>query len=164
MRTADIMTRSPSVITPATRINEAARLMRDRHTGFLPVVSSAEQQTLVGVVTDRDIVVRALAAGFSGDVIVAQVMSAGPLHTAHPDDDIHTVITDMERHQVRRIPVVDDAGRVVGIVSQADIAIHVGPLEPVLVDELLTRLSAPPLTEALPNGRAMSMHSGSLLA
>ena len=119
MKAKDIMTQNPRVVTPDTSVQEAARLMQHEDTGVLPVVESEQSRRLVGMITDRDIALRVVAEGKSS-ASVRDAMSSGA-SSAKPDDDAKDVMQLMAREQVRRIPIVDDSGAVVGIVAQADI-------------------------------------------
>ena len=119
MKAKDIMTQNPRVVTPDTSVQEAARLMQREDTGVLPVVESEQSRRLVGMITDRDIAIRVVAEG-KNSASVRDAMSSG-VQTAKPDDDAKTVMDLMAREQVRRVPIVDDSGAVVGIVAQADI-------------------------------------------
>ena len=122
MKAQDIMTKDPRVVTPDTPVQEAARLMQSEDTGVLPVVESAQSRRLVGVVTDRDLALRVVAEGRTS-ASVRDAMSSG-VKTAKPDDNVKDVMDLMAKEQVRRIPIVDDAGTVVGIVSQADVVLE----------------------------------------
>jgi CBS domain-containing protein len=125
MKISALMTRNPCTVTPDTPVSEAARLMREEDVGIVPVVErigGAETRgRLIGVVTDRDIAVRHVAAGRATDTPVRDVMSGG-VKTASPDDSVETVMALMGREQVRRIPIVDERGSLVGVVSQGDLA------------------------------------------
>jgi CBS domain-containing protein len=116
----DVMTRDPRCLTPEASAREAARMMRDENVGVIPVVEGKGSNKLVGVVTDRDLAVRIVAEGRDAETRVRDVMSAG-LHTCGPDEDIDTVMETMSTEQVRRIPIVDERGSLVGIVAQADV-------------------------------------------
>jgi CBS domain-containing protein len=121
MKAREIMAKNPRVVTPQTRIQEAARLMKEEDVGIIPVVESEGSRRLVGVVTDRDIAIRHVAAGHnSPDCPVSEAMSTG-VRTAKADDDVDDIMELMGREQVRRVPIVDERGALVGIVSQADI-------------------------------------------
>ena len=122
MKAQDIMTKDPRVVTPETPVQEAARLMQSEDTGVLPVVESAQSRRLVGVVTDRDLALRVVAEGKTS-ASVRDAMSSG-VKTAKPNDSVKDVMDLMAKEQVRRIPIVDDAGTVVGIVSQADVVLE----------------------------------------
>ena len=125
MKISELMTKNPHTVAPDTPVSEAARLMKEEDVGIVPVVErvgGAETRgRLVGVITDRDIAVRHVAEGRSADTPVRDVMSGG-VKTARPDDSVDSVMTLMGSEQVRRIPVVDDRGSLVGMVSQADLA------------------------------------------
>ena len=121
MKISDIMTRNPATVTPGTTVRDAAQLMQREDTGILPVVESDGEKKLVGVVTDRDIAIRVVAEGRGGDTRVSEVMSSR-LATLRPDADVDEVMDKMADQQVRRVPIVDERGMLVGIVAQADIA------------------------------------------
>lgn len=121
MKVQDIMTGEPRSVTPDATAQEAARLMKEMDTGVIPVVESSSSRKLVGVVTDRDIAIRMVAEGRAADCRVSDVMSSGRLATCGPSDDVDRVMETMSREQVRRIPIIDERGSLVGIVAQADI-------------------------------------------
>ncbi len=114
----DVMTRDLLVVAPDATLEQASAVMRDGAVGALPVVS--EEQRLLGIVTDRDLVVRALAEGLAAETPVEQVMTreVTTVGQAHELDD---ALALMQAEQLRRLPVVDD-GRLVGIIAQADLA------------------------------------------
>lgn len=120
MKIQDVMTRNPTSVTPEAPAREAARIMKNEGVGIVPVVENNDSRKLVGVVTDRDLAVRIVAEGRDGEARVWEVMS-GDLHTCGPDEDIDDVMDTMASEQVRRIPIVDERGALVGILSQADI-------------------------------------------
>lgn len=121
MRVQDVMTRNPASVTPGTTIREAAQLMQREDTGIIPVVEEQSNNRLLGVVTDRDIAIRVVAEGRDAGTRVSEVMSTSRLATCAPDDDVDDAMKAMANEQVRRIPIVDDRGALVGIVAQADI-------------------------------------------
>lgn len=118
MRIQDVMTRNPRSVPPETTAREAARLMRDEDVGIVPVV---EGSRLVGVVTDRDLALRIVADGRDAETAVRDVMSADRLVTCGPDEELDGAMETMASEQLRRIPIVDERGTLVGIVAQADI-------------------------------------------
>ena len=119
MKIADVMTRNPEIVAPEEPIREAARMMLDADTGALPV---GDRERLVGMVTDRDITVRAVAEGRGPDTSVKDVMSDRLLF-AWDDQDIDEVAMQMSDAQVRRVPVLSRGSeRLVGIVSLGDLA------------------------------------------
>lgn len=121
MKVQDIMTGEPRSLTPQSTAREAAQLMKEINAGVIPVVESGASKKLVGVVTDRDIAIRLVAEGKDADCRVSELMTAGNLATCTPADDVDRVMETMSREQVRRIPIVDERGSLVGIVAQADI-------------------------------------------
>ena len=114
----------------------AAKVMRDEDVGIAPIV---EGDRLVGVLTDRDIAVRVVAeGGDSEQTKVTDVMSRD-LVTLDPDQDLDEALRLMARHQVRRLPVVEEDGRLVGVVAQADVAQHAGDQQTGEVVEQISR-------------------------
>ncbi len=118
MRVKDCMTRDVSLANPMDTIAEAAKTMAYLDAGVLPV---RDGDRLVGMITDRDIAVRAVAQGKGPDARVAEVMSAEVLY-CFEDQEIDDVLRNMADVQVRRLPVLDKAKRLVGIVSLGDMA------------------------------------------
>ena len=122
MKIQDIMTRDPSCVTPEATVREAAQVMRREDVGIVPVVEPRSDKRLVGLVTDRDIAIRCVAEGKDGSSCrVRDVMSTADLATCSADDDVERVMSAMRTEKVRRIPIVDERGSLVGIVSQADV-------------------------------------------
>ena len=121
MQVRDVMTKDPACVTPGATIREAAQLMQRENVGIVPVVEEKGNKRLVGVVTDRDIAIRVVAEGRDGGTRVSDIMSSSRIKTCTPDDDVNTAMDAMANEQVRRIPIIDDRGALVGIVAQADI-------------------------------------------
>lgn len=121
MKIQDIMTRNPSCVTADASVREAAQIMQRENVGIVPVVDDAGDRKLVGLVTDRDIAIRCIADGKDSSCRVRDVMSADDLATCNADDEIEDVMDAMSNEQVRRIPIVDERGSLIGIVSQADV-------------------------------------------
>ena len=115
----DLMTKNPRSVESGSTVMEAARLMRDEDAGLIPVV---EGEKLVGTVTDRDIAIRVVAEGKSPESITVGEIASRELVTIGPQQDLDEALRLMARHQIRRLPVVEEDGRLVGIVAQADIA------------------------------------------
>jgi CBS domain-containing protein len=118
-KVADVMTTRPRAVTPQTPLNEVAQVMESEDVGSVPVVDG---DRLVGIVTDRDIVVRAIAKGKDPKGMPASEVSSRELVTVGPDDDLSDALELMARHQVRRLAVTGEDERLVGVVSQADVA------------------------------------------
>ena len=124
MKAQDIMTKDPSCVTPDARVQDVARMMKNEDVGIIPVVESDSSKKLVGVVTDRDIAIRIVAEGkSSSDSSVRDIMTTG-VQTSSPSDNVKEVMALMGREQVRRVPIVDESGKLVGIVAQADIMLE----------------------------------------
>ncbi len=118
----DIMTRHPQTVTPETTVQQAAQLMKSEDTGVLPVVESSGSKRPVGVITDRDITLRVVAEGRTGGTVREAMTSS--VRTAKEDDDLKSVMQVMADEQVRRMPVVDDRGELVGIIALADLVLE----------------------------------------
>jgi CBS domain-containing protein len=118
----ELMTQNPTCCTPADTAMRAAKLMKIQDVGAIPVCSSRESRRLVGIITDRDLCLEVVAEGQEpGDTFVERCMTRNPI-TCRSDEDVDSALHRMEAHQIRRIPVVDSEGMLVGIISQADIA------------------------------------------
>jgi len=121
MKISEVMTPNPRTVAPGDSLQAAAQVMRDEDAGAVPVV---EDGRVMGLVTDRDIVIRAVADGdFQakvGDICSDDVVTCGPGMSTADAADL------MSEHQVRRIPVVDDDEKLVGIVSLGDLAVKEG--------------------------------------
>lgn len=146
VRCRDIMTRDVTVATRETTLQEVAQMMRDEDTGVIPVVERDDSPViagdtkpsetprinnrirsngrLVGLITDRDIAIRAVAEGRDTREVRAEEIMTGDIHSAHPNDRVIDAIRTMGDKQVRRIPVVDDRGNLRGIISMADVALE----------------------------------------
>ena len=121
MKIHDIMTKDPSCVTPEASVREAAQVMKKEDVGIVPVIEGQSGRRLVGVVTDRDIAIRCIADGKDGTCRVRDVMSTDGLATCRESDDVDNLMSAMRTEKVRRIPIVDERGSLVGIVSQADV-------------------------------------------
>ncbi len=120
MKVADKMTRSPRIASPDDAIRDAAGAMAQVDTGVLPV---GENDRLVGMVTDRDIAVRAVAEGKGPDTRVREVMTPD-VQYCFEDEDLDEVVRNMGENKVRRLPVMSRDKRLVGIVSFGDVALY----------------------------------------
>jgi CBS domain-containing protein len=145
MRVAEAMTRNVRVANPDQSIIDAARMMADEDCGVLPV---GENDRLVGMITDRDIVVRALAQGKAADTKIRDVMSEDVKY-CFEEDDVDNVARNMGDLQVRRLPVLNRDKRLTGIVSLGDIA---GGAEKQTAGEAISAISEPASQHA-PSGQ-----------
>jgi CBS domain-containing protein len=123
MKAREIMTPDPEVVTPEAPLSRAAQIMRDHNVGIVPVVSDTTSMGLMGIITDRDIAVRHVADSHLEDCTVATHMTRDSIETVEENDDMETVLAAMKRREVRRVPVTNKKGRLIGIVAQADIAV-----------------------------------------
>ena len=124
MKAREIMTANPRTVTPDTNLPEVARLMQSEDVGIVPVVDAGGSRQLVGVVTDRDIALRVVGEGRDpNSVRVSDVMSTN-VRTCREDDSVDDVMDVMGKEQVRRVPIVDERGSLVGIVAQADVVLQ----------------------------------------
>ena len=121
MKARDLMTPDPARVTPSDSLQRVSQLMAEHDCGCIPVVTAADQRSLVGVVTDRDIAIRAVAEGRPVTTPIGDIMTTNP-DSVSPDDDIDQVEKLMADRQIRRVVVVDGTGDCVGIIAQADLA------------------------------------------
>ena len=117
----DVMTSNPRTIEPSTSVQEAAKLMRDQDIGPIPIM---EGGSVVGILTDRDIVLRVVAEGKDPSSTSAGEVASRDLVTVDPDQTLDEALRLMAKHQVRRLPVSEEDGKLVGIVAQADVALQ----------------------------------------
>ena len=125
LRAADVMTDNPECVTPETTLADAARKMRDLDVGIIPVVESDSSKRLKGVLTDRDIAIRAVADGKDANTTRVMEVMTTQVETCNKNDSLRDVLSVMEREQVRRVPITDREGRLVGIIAQADVATEI---------------------------------------
>ena len=141
MRLQEIMTRDPATVTADASIRDAAQIMRREEVGIVPVIAGDGDNRLIGVITDRDIALRCIAEGKDGSCRVRDAMSSGELATCSQGDDIDDALQVMRTEKVRRIPIVDDRGSLVGIVAQADVVLKAR--DPERAGRTLEGISAP---------------------
>ena len=114
-----LMTANPCSIDSDKSVAYAAKMMRDENVGLAPIV---EGNRLVGTVTDRDITIRVVAEGKNPESTKVTEIASTELVTVEPKQDLDEALRLMAKHQVRRLPVVEEGGRLVGVVAQADVA------------------------------------------
>jgi CBS domain-containing protein len=115
----ELMTKNPCAIDADKPVTYAAKMMRDEDVGLAPIV---EGQKLVGTLTDRDIAIRVVAEGKDPASTKVREIASTDLVTVDPQQDLDEALRLMGRHQVRRLPVVDESARLVGVLAQADVA------------------------------------------
>lgn len=116
----EVMTRNVRTARRDSMLRDVAQIMKDEDCGVVPIVD--ERGSLVGIVTDRDLVIRAFTGGKTPDQLRVSDVMTDDVEAVHPDENIHDIISLMGRRQIRRIPVVERDDRVIGIISMGDIA------------------------------------------
>ncbi|MHB1102427.1 MAG: CBS domain-containing protein [Devosia sp.] len=119
MKVKDAMHAGVTWAEPDTRVGELARMMRDQDIGSIPI---GENDRLVGMVTDRDIVCKGLANGKDVSALTARDVMSGPIIYCRADEEIDDAVRIMEEHEIRRLPVINEDKRMVGMLSMGDIA------------------------------------------
>jgi CBS domain-containing protein len=138
MKVKDVMTRDVEVAHPQSGLPQAAMTMRKLDVGALPVVKDGE---LAGIVTDRDIAVRAVAESRDLKTALVDDVMSRKVECVREDDDVETAAQRMADHQIRRLPVVNDKGNLTGILSMADLAVD--GVDPRTTGEVLEDISQP---------------------
>src|SRR3954470_5993552 len=131
----DVMTQNPCAIDANQPVSYAAKMMKDEDVGLAPVV---EGDRLVGTLTDRDITVRVVAENKDPQIVKVREVASTDVVTVDPQQDLDEALKLMAQHQVRRLPVVEEDGRLVGVVAQADVAEEAKPKK---VGELVEDIS-----------------------
>jgi CBS domain-containing protein len=135
----DIMTEDLVYALPEDSASKVAQLMKNQDIGPVLIVDNERNKTLVGIVTDRDLALKIVGEGRDPKTTKVEEVMSRKLVTCHADDNVENAIKAMAQYQLRRIPVVDDNNRLVGIISQADIATRVD--EPEKTAEVVKEIS-----------------------
>lgn len=143
MKVRDMMTTHPSVVSRDEPIARAAEVMRARHVGFLPVIDDLCARTLVGVLTDHDIVIRCIAAGHDRTCRVRDHMTTDALETVRSDAAPEDVLALMRARGLRRLPVLTPDGRVTGVISLRDLQTRMPLIDAPALREVVRRVSNP---------------------
>jgi len=120
----EVMTKKTVCCLPDDLAVDAAQLMKNEHVGSIPVIEDQQTRKLIGIVTDRDLAIRIVSEGLDAKSTKVESIMTRNVVTCKAEDDLQTVVDAMSKHQLRRIPVVDDDNKVLGIIAQADVAIH----------------------------------------
>jgi CBS domain-containing protein len=138
---SEVMTQNPVCCLPTDPVSKAAHLMKAEDVGSIPVVEDERNMKLIGIVTDRDLAIQVVAEG--RDVSSTQVgkVMTYEVFTCRASDDVQKAVDAMSEHQLRRIPVIDGDRRIVGIISQADVATRVDRSEEIA--EMVKEISQP---------------------
>jgi len=124
MTCEQVMTKNPQCCLGSDTASRAAKIMKIEDVGAVPVCGSRDSRRLIGIITDRDIAIQLVADGRDPHTTKVQDIMTREPFTCRIDEDLEVAIQRMESNQVRRIPVVDQSGLMVGIISQADIALR----------------------------------------
>ena len=127
MKVHEVMTADPICCLPSDTAQEVATILRDHNIGSVPVVLDHDTRRLIGIITDRDLCCTVIASGLEPKATpIKRLITVSPI-TCRESDDIEACLSYMQAFQIRRIPVVDQEGRCIGIVSQADLALRHEP-------------------------------------
>ena len=121
----EVMTKTPVYCLPSDTVIKAAELMKSENIGPILVIENAQTQKLVGIVTDRDLALKIVAAGRDAKSTKVEAVMTREVITCHAEDDLQKALDAMAEHQLRRMPVVDHDNRLLGIIAQADVATRV---------------------------------------
>ena len=122
---SDLMTRDVTCCVPQDMVHVVAQSMKAQDVGAMPVVDSHEKKKLIGIVTDRDLALKVVAEGLDSRKTTVKDVMSRKMVVCKTGDDWQLALDAMAKHQLRRIPVVDDQGRIVGIIAQADVATRI---------------------------------------
>ena len=135
----EVMTKNPIYCLPNDAVARAAQLMKNENIGPIPVIENEQTKRLVGIVTDRDLALKVVADGRDPKSTKVEEVMTRKVVTCRPEDDLQTALDAMSEHRLRRIPVVDDDNKLVGIIAQADVATRVN--QPQKTAEMVKEIS-----------------------
>jgi CBS domain-containing protein len=121
----EVMTKTLICCVPNDLVSKAADLMKSNHIGSIPVIDNEQTQKLVGIVTDRDLTLRIVAEGLDAKSTKVETVMTRKVVTCRAEDDLQKALDAMSENQLRRIPIVDDENKILGIIAQADVATRV---------------------------------------
>ena len=125
----EVMTKNPVCCLPSDNVAKVAEMMKRENIGPIPVIENEQTRKLVGIVTDRDLAMKIVAEGRDAKSTKVEVVMTHKVVTCRADDDLQKALDTMSEHQLRRIPIVDKENRILGIISQADVATRVNQPE-----------------------------------
>jgi CBS domain-containing protein len=137
----DVMTQNPVCCLPTDTVSKAAQLMKDEDVGSIPVIEDEGTMKLIGIVTDRDLALQVVAPELDAESTQVDEVMTYDVITCRATDDVQKAVDTMAKHQLRRMPVVDGDHRIVGIISQADVATRVDQTEETA--EMVKEISQP---------------------
>jgi CBS domain-containing protein len=121
----EVMTKNPVCCLPNDMVAKVAQLMKSKDIGPVPIIENEQTKNLVGIVTDRDLALKIVAEGRDAKSTKAEEVMTRKVVTCRVEDDVQKALDAMSEHQLRRIPVVDNDNKIVGIIAQADVATRV---------------------------------------
>jgi|AAFX01.1.fsa_nt_gi CBS domain-containing protein len=139
MKCSEVMTKNPVCCLPNDSVAKAAELMKSEDIGSVPVIENEQTHRLVGIVTDRDLTLTIVAEGRDARNTKVEAVMTRKLVTCLADDDLQKALGAMAEYQLRRIPVVDNDNKIVGIIAQADLATRID--EPEKTGEIVKEIS-----------------------
>ena len=125
----EVMTKNPVCCRPDEMVVKVARLMQSENIGSIPVIENEQTRKLAGIVTDRDLAMKIVAEGRDAKSTKVEAVMSRQVVTCRAGDDLQKALDAMAEHQLRRIPIVDNENRIVGIIAQADVATRVNQPE-----------------------------------
>jgi len=120
----EVMTKNPVCCLPTDLVTKVAELMKSEHVGSIPVVDNEQTKKLVGIVTDRDLALKIVADKLDAKSTKVEMVMTRKLVTCHAEDDLQKAVDAMSENQLRRIPIVDNDNKILGIIAQADVMMH----------------------------------------
>jgi len=135
----EVMTKYPVCCLPTDSVAKAADLMKSGNFGSIPVIESEQTQKLVGIVTDRDLALTIVSEGRDAKSTKVETVMTRKVVTCFASDDVQMALDAMAEHQLRRIPVVDQDHKIMGIITQADVATRIN--QPEKTGEMLKEIS-----------------------
>ena len=139
MNCSDVMTENPVCCLPTDAVSQAAREMRREDIGAVPVINDERSRKLIGIVTDRDLAIKVVAESRDPNYTKVHDVMTTVIVACRASDDLSSATNAMEEYQLRRIPVLDANDRIVGIITQADVATRVD--EPITIAEVVHEIS-----------------------
>ncbi|MGH9319735.1 MAG: CBS domain-containing protein [Vicinamibacteria bacterium] len=141
MKCSEVMTTEIVFSLPSESLDQVAKKMESADIGPVPIVEDQTNRKLIGMVTDRDLALRAVARGLDPKTTRAEEVMSRDIVTCNGNEDVQKALDLMGKHQVRRLPIADSDGRLVGIISQADVATRLGESEKTA--EMVEEISEP---------------------
>lgn len=135
----EIMTKDPVCCLPNVMVAEAAKLMKSENIGSIPVIENEQTKKLVGIVTDRDLTLKIVAEGRDAKSTKVEAVMTRKVVTCRAEDDLQKALDAMSENQLRRIPVVDNVNKILGIIAQADVATRIN--QPEKTAEMVKQIS-----------------------